>query len=401
MKIRKICTLLVLTIGLFIIQACAQAIQPTNTTPSATAKVTATVGFTATLAADDGSRFPVRGKDTAAGAQFGYINRFGEMMIPLRTLISAQRFSEGIAIIQVGKNAFQYIDNHGNLISPDSYTRADPFSEGLAYVRHDDDTVGIHNWGFIDKQGKFVIGPMDGKPDPENKNRTPDPLIGEMEGNFFHDGLWVQNSAEQVTFIWDKNNKQIFSAVHANRFSEGLAPVCYAGNTPDICAMWAVIDKSGKEKFKLGDFPVSRYHYFSEGMLVVSNKLFGFVNSAGQLAIPMKYESALNFSGGLAAVQSPDNHLWGFINQRGKITIPYKYDKVAPYSDGMAAIYFRDPQTGDYLTGGYMDRRGDVSITKWFGDSFQDGLAYVHSNYNKNISGYIDTRGNIIYQEQK
>jgi hypothetical protein len=78
----------------------------------------------------------------------------------------ADRFSEGFAIINIGKtfhyysydpryNAgkWYYIDAAGKLAFPTAYDYADEFSEGLAHVKVNGKS------GFIDKKGRFKIEP--------------------------------------------------------------------------------------------------------------------------------------------------------------------------------------------------------------------------------------------------
>lgn len=59
---------------------------------------------------------------------------------------------------------------------------------------------------------------------------------------------------------------------------------------------------------------------------------YGFINTAGQLMVPLEYDNTSNFSEGLAWVQKSGK--CGFVNAKGKMVIPLEYD----YADDFVAI---------------------------------------------------------------
>ena len=92
-------------------------------------------------------------------AKYGFINRTGEVAIPLKFVprpdqmegIILSRFTEGLAPVMFG-NLYGYIDHKGETVIRPTFREAGQFSEGLASV-----TAADGRKGYIDKQGLFVI----------------------------------------------------------------------------------------------------------------------------------------------------------------------------------------------------------------------------------------------------
>ena len=67
---------------------------------------------------------------------------------------------------------------------------------------------------------------------------------------------------------------------------------------------------------------------------------YGYKNESGQIVIPAKFDSALEFSEDLAAVMQ--NGKWGFIDKKGNFVITAKFDESWSFSEGC-----REPQATD------------------------------------------------------
>jgi WG containing repeat len=91
----------------------------------------------------------------AEGRKHGYQNRAGKMVIPAQFDFASERFSEGMAWVQI-KDRIGYIDNHGKTIVAPQFDYlggfiTGNFNGGLA-------RVCLHSkCGYIDKTGKTVI----------------------------------------------------------------------------------------------------------------------------------------------------------------------------------------------------------------------------------------------------
>ena len=138
-----------------------------------------------------------------------------------------------------------------------------------------------------------------------------------------------------------------------------------------------------------------------------------------RVVIDFQYESAREFSDGLAAVKS--NDLWGYIDTTGKVTVPfaYKTPDVGPFSEGFAFTghHFIDKQGAPAFEGqtfeqasffserlaavqvngqwGFIDLAGHFIIPPSYegAGNFSAGMAPVRRN---GLWGYIDARGRVL-----
>ncbi len=205
------------------------------------------------------------------------------------------------------------------------------------------------------------------------------------------------------------------------------------------------------------DLEVQGVWDFSEGLAKIKmNDKYGFINTKGEIVIEAKYESASNFSEGLAVVGIPDTEKestqyskpqkYGYIDKDGNVVIEPQYEGCSDFKDGKATVKkgikdaFID-KTGKQLTdfiythglgsssnqqmlGGGLAvvSASDVGIkTGWYtiidtnndykpivNESFGDvgtlssGLIAVKQadSTNKGKYGYIDTKGNLVIDYQ-
>ena len=61
---------------------------------------------------------------------------------------------------------------------------------------------------------------------------------------------------------------------------------------------------------------------------------WGYINQAGSLVIPTRFDDARNFEQGLAAVQVKGE--WGFINKQGEYVIEPQFKGVWAFQEGLA-----------------------------------------------------------------
>jgi WG containing repeat len=139
---------------------------------------------------------------------------------------------------------------------------------------------------------------------------------------------------------------------------------------------------------------------------VEHDKKCGYIDKTGRLIIPFQFDSAGDFSEGLAAVGIKEKT--GYIDKTGKFVIPPRFTEGFRFSEGLAVVLIRlvgrEGITSFYKYG-YIDKSGKVVIQppqdpeslKWFsyahkGLSFSEGLAYMaHGKL-----GYIDKAGKPI-----
>jgi hypothetical protein len=248
-------------------------------------------------------------------------------------------------------------------IAPSKYADVGIFSEGLAAVNASAGSDG--RWGYIDEEGNEVI-----------------PLI-HLSAEPFSDGLaLVQTKDRQWGFI-DKTGNEIIPFRQydgARSFSEGLATVYTVNNHGRTCA---VIDTTGNVVVSGGKY--YDIEPFSEGLAVVVgfDRKLGVIDKTGNEVIPpvLAYHKIEPFSEGMAAVQDKDGK-WGFIDSTGNEVSRPRYDNALSFSEGLAAVYCHKEDSYDGYWG-FVDRSGNEVIPLSFpgyiysGESFSDGTAAV------------------------
>jgi hypothetical protein len=261
--------------------------------------------------------FPVK-----QGDKYGYINADGKVVIPLEFRLATE-FVDGLAVAAKGKGKLGYINTAGQFVIPRRYSGAREFSEGLAAAAE----VAASGFGYIDTAGHTVIPP---------------------------------------------------SYFEANRFSEGLARVMPNSSSTGF------IDKTGRwvipavydPPFRI-NFEDSACGQFHEGLACVGkNGNYGYVDKEGNVAIPLRYGAALDFSEGLAVVQFDDEH-GGFIDYSGKVVI--LIGGLSPgFGEGLAPVAVElNGESG--VKWGFIDKSGSWAIRPTFDRArrFHDGLAAV------------------------
>ena len=112
--------------------------------------------------------------------------------------------------------------------------------------------------------------------------------------------------------------------------------------------------------------------------LVKIGEKYGYLDEAGRVAVHPRFDDALPFSGGLAAVRvgNPDEGKWGYIDPSGRFVIEPRFAGASFFSEGMAAVTVDDFFFGKQ---GYINRRGQMVIEPQFDGAwpFVNGTAQV------------------------
>ena len=181
------------------------------------------------------------------------------------------------------------------------------------------------------------------------------------------------------------------------RFNDGLCRVIKDMKSNQ----YSFIDKTGAEIIP----PLTQYDFvddFSEGLaLVKSNDKFGYIDTTGDLVIPLKYTGANRFKESLAAVilfiPNSDDQFgvlrYGFIDKSGREVVPFRYRHVQDFKDGLAIVCVKDGEDYKY---GFIDKTSEVVIPimyDWLDTYFIDGLCNVKLG---DKYGFINKRGEVV-----
>jgi hypothetical protein len=222
-------------------------------------------------------------------------------------------FFDGLSrISRNGKTGF--VDRNGHEVIPCKYDGAHQFCEGMTIVREDhllpedeqtEDMDFYSTEGFIDKVGREVV---------------PCGKYDDLEE--YHEGLARVSRDGKAGFV-DKNGYEVIPCEYdwAHDFQEGLA---LAKKDGEEC----YIDKDRRVVLKLAELGVLSAWDFSDGLAAVicePGGKRGYINKAGQLVIPCKYDEVHDFRDGLAMVK--ENSTWGFIDKTGQMVLPRMYNE--------------------------------------------------------------------------
>ena len=168
-------------------------------------------------------------------------------------------------------------------------------------------------------------------------------------------------------------------------FSEGLVSV--KGK------YYGFIDKDGNEVLTTdyvyggkGGFDAA--DMFVDGKAIVRKGSYGFIDKDGNVVIPCNYREAYRFSDGVARVCSVKEKMYGFINKEGNEVVPLKYIAARDFSEGLAAVKI----DGKW---GFIDASDKEVLPFKYDDamSFSEGLAAVKTD---GKWGFVDKNGNEV-----
>ena len=337
------------------------------------------------------------------------------------TFDSAWPFYKGLAIVEE-QGEQSYIDETGEYIFPYRYEDALDFREKggeLARTKHKG------KWGFINKQGYFVIPPH-----------------FDSVWRISEDGLIMVQIDRKRGYIdtdYGKTGEFVIPPKFdfARGFSEGLAAVQIRLDTGEGTPMPIMAYVNREEQyFPFGFIAAGE---FSEGLAVVAGKdyRYYYIKKNGQKAFSNTFEVAGGFRDGIAVAR--ENGKWGYIDKTGEFFIPPEFDEVYAFEeDGWAVVRigekhgfidknygktkkfmiplkfafvhsfvgdvamiaeFKTDENG--LTNSYINRDGELAFPGKFEDGYsfkENGLALVKNEENK--IGFINKSGELIVPYQ-
>jgi hypothetical protein len=146
---------------------------------------------------------PVQISEVKNKGKWGFIDARGKMIISPQ-FDHAFEFSEGVAAVDIG-GLWGYIDKTGAFVIEPAYFWADSFSEEVAWVLVNNKSEGPRVRMCIDKSGKSIIPPE------------------YYHALNFKDGLALVKGPKGYGYI-DKNNKFVFGPLDEPEEKLGLEP---------------------------------------------------------------------------------------------------------------------------------------------------------------------------------
>lgn len=267
---------------------------------------------------------------------FGFINKKGEVVIEPQ-FCKADNFFEEHAVTGIcdDNNKVDYytlINKDGKPISDDIFLSANRMSKGLAAVVVEPEAVD-----FIDKDGTYVLTIEDSK-------ITPDTYFNEDLAPI---ELYVNEVDSYTGYINNKGNVVIDPEFNnAGTFSNGYANITVFTETPD--AQTEVLKQVKRSGFinKNGQYLVDPEKNniditwpFREGLArVFANKKYHYVNDKGFKPFEKEFETASDFSEGLAVVKESKDSAYGYINKYGTAVIKPEFEDAKKFKNDLAAV---------------------------------------------------------------
>ena len=304
------------------------------------------------------------------GAGWGFIDKRGDVVIAPR-FEAEQPFSEGLAAVK-HEGRWGYINRAGKEVIAFRYRSAQSFRGGVAIV---DTGLPEHPVGVIDPSGAWVTPPM------FRSLETADGPNGMACG---------QKEAGAGSSFYDRTGNLVLGPYSmAFPFADGRARVKSDG------VDW-IIDTSGNF---IPRQPVALEGIrFSEGLIAIRrDRKLGYMDLNGNIVIEPRFDQAGEFQEGLAAVAEEGR--WVFIDTSGARVAQFPPEVVfaEPLSNGVSLVTASLDRPDRKL--GFVGRNGEWAVKPIWDDAnpFHDGLAYVGIWKNGTVA-YIDQTGKRIWE---
>jgi len=304
------------------------------------------------------------------GTAWGFIDNRGKIVIASH-FEAVQPFSEGLAAVK-HEGRWGYINRSGAEVIPFRYRSAQSFRGGVAIV---DTGLPDHPVGVIDPTGSWVTQPL-------------------FRGLSTADGpggfLFGQKEAGDGLSFYDRAGNLVLGPYSlAFPFVEGRARVKTQSGE------W-IIDSSGN--FIAKQPVVLDAIRFSEGLIAIRrDRKVGYMDVDGNIVVEPRYDQGGEFSEGLAAVQLEGR--WMFIDKSGTTVAQFPPEVVfaEPLSDGLSLVTASVGEPSRKF--GYVGKSGQWAVKPVWEDAnpFHDGFAYV-GIWKNGMVAYIDHRGKRIWE---
>ena len=301
-------------------------------------------------------------------------------------------------------------------------------------------------WGYIDKQGQWVIPPRANSVGTWRRNEHGRWEFTRRHAAFtaaasFSDGLAAVRDNENglIGYIDNRGEWAIDPQLHTRGwrvdFSMGLAPAYDTATERegfiDKSGAWAIAPQFSGTMGPFAERVAPVYGESEEGVHGC-----GYISQAGNWFIQPQFADCGSFYEGLAAVKvrRGDYSLWGYINVDNEWVIEPQFEHAERFSDGLARVrldsdhvayidrggqFIIGPEHQDYCWGscrfvdglaakkdgsrwGYIDKSGAWAIEPQFtwAGAFSEGLAIAIPRGDNRRIGYIDKQGEWAIEAQ-
>lgn len=284
--------------------------------------------------------------------RWGFFDTMGHQVIDFQYR-TVSDFSEGLAVVNVDPDSmtvlYGFIDKENRFVIPAKYEFAMTFNEGFAVVKDYD------RYGMIDKSGhevmpcKYIMvsSMIDGRSFAfdsqtelaamfdQNMKRLTEFKYTDI--TYYSEGYYKALIGNKYTYL-DKKGHECFGLYDdVSGFVEGYSMVKKDGK-------YGIINNKGKIilpiEYDNSGWRAMEYIYSENLAMVEKNGKYGFVNKQGEIVIPLIYESAQHCTEGLIPVQR--NGIWGFIDNEGQEVSPFVFQAASYFKWGRAEVVYNN-----------------------------------------------------------
>ncbi len=247
----------------------------------------------------------------------GYMNYYGEEMIPAKVIVDVEDFEGGRAAVNLG-GYYELIDRSGIIFTNGEFDMVHGTVEGFTTVEKD------KKFNLINPKGELHLKKWYDFVSPFCKEKLRCILDGKKWGYL------NQKGEVAIPIIYDS----------VTAFSEEIAAVEKDGKFGFINPLGQIIIP----------FQYEQAGGFDEGVApVMQGGVWGFIDVTTRFGVTPQYQETGSFSDGICSVIKEGK--WGAINKKGEVVIPLLYDNIFPYVNGVAAVEIK----GDYY---FINKRG-------------------------------------------
>jgi hypothetical protein len=153
---------------------------------------------------------------------------------------------------------------------------------------------------------------------------------------------------------------------------------------------WGFIDSAGNLAISA---KFSEVDAFSDGLAAVQYQgKWGYIDESGTFVIPPRFNSARGFDSGYAGVEV--DGFWGFIDKQGKFTISPQFDTIICFDDSPPAVSNDGVGYWQYVNETRTGLSPVVTNIPW---GFSEGLTPLELGGKE---GYVDLRGHFVIPPQ-
>jgi len=285
---------------------------------------------------------------------YGVINRSGKIVLqPKYEQIG--EFKNGFARVKLKRRCWNFIDSNMRQLSEDCYVKVRDFSENAAAVKTS------KGWGLIDGAGRFIITAKYYDVGDFSEGFTkvkmykPAKLFGLIKSYRYYvlmnkQGKIVLKTKSSLCSDVKNNNLTIFNNWKYQLITtkgKKVLPSKYKQITeyPEY-RLYIVKDENNQTAIYNHNaellVPFGKYkkiNKFSDGLSYVEGNETGFIDTNGIMKFKVKYKKVKSFHEGMAAVEGKGK--WGYINTRGQLVIPLWYNDAGNFQNGIARVLNR------------------------------------------------------------